>query len=82
MAYKNFDIFLHGCAGKTKHKTYISAKYYLDNLCSRPGSKIYKCKTCKVFHIGSSIESKKKPKLKIKIKGNDEHKHKHKRFKY
>jgi hypothetical protein len=76
------DLFLRGCAGKTQHKTYLSADYFLENLHSNTDSEIYKCKACKFFHIGRSKQAKKGIKRTIKIKGNDEHKHKHKRFKY
>lgn len=85
MAYKNFNSFLHGCAGKTKHKSYIAAKYFLDNVHTDTGSEIYKCKNCKQFHIGTipKVKNKAKTNSTKKNKGeHQQHKKKHKKFKY
>lgn len=84
MASRNFDNFLSGCAGKTKHKSYLAAKYFLDNIHTDTGSEIYKCPTCKKFHIGSIPKFKNKTKTNVSKKDTDEHqqhKHKHKKFK-
>jgi hypothetical protein len=77
--------FLHGCAGKKKHKTYLSAEVYLDEKHHGTGAHIYRCKICSHFHIGHPKKVKVK---KIKHKQNrkdindKQHKHKLKRFKY
>lgn len=76
---------MHGCAGKTKHKSYIAAKYFLDNVHTETGSRIYKCDNCKKFHIGSDSKLKNKAKTNSGKKDKDEHqqhKNKHKKFKY
>jgi uncharacterized Zn finger protein len=85
MAYKNFKSFLHGCAGKTRHKSYLAAEYFLDNIHTDTGSEIYKCKNCNTFHIGTKPKFKNKTKTNISRKEKDEHqqhKLKHKKFKY
>ena len=85
MAYKNFDSFLSGCAGKTKHKSYLAAKYFLDNVHTESGSQIYKCPNCKKFHIGKNSKLKNKTRTNTSKKDTDEHqqhKNKHRRFKY
>lgn len=82
MAYKNFDKFLNGCAGKTKHKTYLSAEYFLDNRHTATGAKIYKCKQCGHFHIGGGEEISNITKKHIALLKESEHKNKHKKFKY
>jgi|GEM_PF-3124243 len=85
MAYKNFKSFLHGCAGKTKHKSYLAAKYFLDNIHTDTGSEVYKCKNCGSFHIGTIRKFKNKTKTNSSRKEKDEHKQhkqKHKKFKY
>lgn len=85
MAYKNFELFLSGCAGKTKYKSYLAVKYFLDNVHKKGASEIYKCKNCKKFHIGSNSKTKNKARTntsKKDTKEHQQHKSKHKRFKY
>lgn len=72
--------YLHGCAGKVKHKSRLSAEYFINNRNSKEDAEIYKCE-CGGFHIGSSRDSKSKVKIK-KLFDNEQHKNKHKRFKY
>lgn len=73
--------YLHGCAGKVKHKSRLSAEYFINNRHSKEDAEIYQCEECGSFHIGSSRNSKSKIKIK-KSFDNEQHKNKHKRFKY
>lgn len=80
--------FIKGCAGKTQHKSRLSAEYYLENLHSKTDAGIYECVECGFFHIGTpnnlNNNSQKKYIRKLNTgKNNDqEHRRKHKRFKY
>lgn len=78
------DSFMKGCAGKTQHKTKLSANYFLQNEHSDGASEVYKCKICGRFHIGKSKKNTRESKtVKPKKRVNEEqHKRKHKRFKY
>jgi len=82
MAYKNFKNFLNGCAGKTKHKTYLSAEYFLDNRHTSTGAVIYKCGQCHNYHIGGGEEINNVAKRHLASEKENEHKNKHRKFKY
>ena len=81
MAKKNTKRFLHGCAGKVKHKSFLGAEYALMDNPNNTNAEIYECTECKYWHIGTLANKKRKnPKTVSRTKENNEHKKKHKSF--
>lgn len=66
--------FLRGCAGKTKHKTFLGAEYALFDNTNNSNADIYKCKDCGFFHIGTRANKKNNsPKVISKKKEDNGH---------
>lgn len=82
MGKSNDKRFLHGCAGKVKHKSFLGAEYALSDNPNNTNADIYKCGECGFYHIGTKAHKKKNsPKVKSKKKEDNGHNKKYRNIK-
>ena len=82
MVKPNNKRFMHGCAGKVKHKCFLGAEYALSDNPNNTNADIYRCGECGFFHIGTRANKKKNnPKLKVRNKEDNGHNKKYRTIK-